>query len=790
MEEKATIILRSNHIFTAIDDEPVSGAVVIGGDRILAVTGDDEGAAYAGDETQIIDLGDQLVCPGFVDNHVFFTGHVWSHIGADLSAAATKAEAVDLLKAYSETIPADRTVLGHGLSADVLEEEADTDALMAVFGARPVIGFTEDRGGCIMNQAARDKFGFTEEEVYAEVCYKVFDEYLRDIPFIKEEYRKFSELLASRGVTAIKEIGFDRYSGFTSVLKELDDNKELMHRVYLVSQPVGFPMDYEYGETCRETLTSDFISWMGFNVMVDGEIDAHNADLIDEYKDLPGSHGEQPVDYEQIEKDVLEADRRGMRVALHAEGDAAVRRSVDIFETCRKVNGPRDARHAVTDLELCRPEELDRMASLGISTFNYVQIIDALGDSADFYGYDRVGEEGVKNYWCYARQFEKGVNMCCGTDMPLGTPDIPLSAYYAVNRTYRDGKPEGGINKECALTVAQILKAWSKNGQYANFREADLGTLEAGKKADIAVFDQNLFEMDPKDLSDAKVALTLCGGRIVYKAKKVAAIGDNCIDMYENLNRWYATGNAVDFAVNMKKLGIDTAVISTTGSDEFGENMVAELTKQGIDLSRFKVVEGQTAVSYMDLIGLDRTYLDYVEGVMADVQFTPEDIAFAASCDLVHSALWGNAHRYIKEIHENGARVCFDYATGYDPDDEDEELAKEVIAATEGYVDYPFISFDKRTEETDALLKHWVDDCGALIAVGTFGEDGSVAYDGERFYEYGIEKAELVNTIGAGDSYMAGFMNGVLNGLTIPECQALGAHVAAEVVSVFGPWVD
>jgi len=49
---------------------------------------------------------------------------------------------------------------------------------------------------------------------------------------------------------------------------------------------------------------------------------------------------------------------------------------------------------------------------------------------------------------------------------------------------------------------------------------------------------------------------------------KVAAIGDNCIDLYEKLDRFYATGNAVDFAVNMQKLGIDTAVISTTGNDE------------------------------------------------------------------------------------------------------------------------------------------------------------------------------------------------------------------------------
>ena len=261
---------------------------------------------------------------------------------------------------------------------------------------------------------------------------------------------------------------------------------------------------------------------------------------------------------------------------------------------------------------------------------------------------------------------------------------------------------------------------------------------------------------------------------------KVAAIGDNCIDLYEKLDRYYATGNAVDFAVNMQKLGIDTAVISTTGNDEYGKIMRKTLEEQGIDLSHFYTGDGATAISYMDLVGLERTYLEYEEGVMENVEFTQEDIDFAASCDLVHSAFWGNAHMHLKEIHEKGAKICFDYAT---------EWQDPMVEATIAYVDYPFFSFEKRTEETDAFLKSMVEK-GATIAVGTFGEEGSVAYDGKEFYAYGIIKAELVNTIGAGDSYMAGFMNGVLNGWDIPKCQEQGARVAAGVVSVFGPWVD
>lgn len=261
---------------------------------------------------------------------------------------------------------------------------------------------------------------------------------------------------------------------------------------------------------------------------------------------------------------------------------------------------------------------------------------------------------------------------------------------------------------------------------------------------------------------------------------KVAAIGDNCIDMYENLNKFYATGNAVDFAVNMKKLGIDTAVISTTGNDRYGEIMIEALESYGIDLSHFRVNEGATAISYMNLVGKERTYLDYIEGVMENVQFTQEDIDFAASCNLVHSAFWGNAHMHLKEIHDKGTKICFDYATEYqDP----------MVDATIPFVDYAFFSFDKRTSEVDAFLKDKVNK-GVMIAVATFGEEGSVAYDGVTYHTFGIFPAVLVNTIGAGDSFIAGFMNGILKGWEIRRCQEQGAKVAAGVVSTFGPWID
>lgn len=259
---------------------------------------------------------------------------------------------------------------------------------------------------------------------------------------------------------------------------------------------------------------------------------------------------------------------------------------------------------------------------------------------------------------------------------------------------------------------------------------------------------------------------------------KVACLGDNCVDLYKNLNRYYCTGNVVDFGVHMKRLGIDTSIITTTGSDCFGLQMKQELVAEGIDVSHLNKAEGLTAISYMDLIDNERTYGEYDEGVMENISFSEEDIKFACSHDLVHTALWGNADKHLKQIHESGTLISFDYADEHD---------NELVISTNPYVDYGFYSFEEDNAECREFLKERING-GMKVAVATFGDKGSLAYDGKEFISNGIVASKVVNTVGAGDSYIAGFMNGVLKGYSILDCMKQGAEVSSKVVSIFDPW--
>jgi fructoselysine 6-kinase len=260
---------------------------------------------------------------------------------------------------------------------------------------------------------------------------------------------------------------------------------------------------------------------------------------------------------------------------------------------------------------------------------------------------------------------------------------------------------------------------------------------------------------------------------------KVAAIGDNCLDVYPALGKSYPTGNAVDFAVNIRRLGASVAVISVTGDDYNGRLMRKTLAEEGIDLSHFYTGRGSTAITYMAMEGNDRVHGDYQEGVLETMRFSAADIAFAAAHDLVHSAFWGKADAELQAVKNDGALISFDYAT---------KLDDEMVERTLPFVDYAFFSY---AQGRDAYIEEylvWAVGRGAKVAVATSGAKGSLAYDGRDFHQFGIIEAAVVNTVGAGDAFIAGFIHAALAGLPTAECLRRGAAVAAKVITVFGPW--
>lgn len=259
---------------------------------------------------------------------------------------------------------------------------------------------------------------------------------------------------------------------------------------------------------------------------------------------------------------------------------------------------------------------------------------------------------------------------------------------------------------------------------------------------------------------------------------RVAAIGDNCIDVYPRLGVAYPTGNAVDFAVNMQRLGVPTAMVGITGSDANGRWILEALAQEGLDVSHLRPADGPTAIAYLDMDGHECLHVRYVEGVLGRARYTADQIAYAASHDLVHSTPWGHVDEHLPALRATGARISFDYSFKVDGPDVDRSLPR---------VDYAFFSMSGQEDAAEAVVRRAVA-AGPRLAVATLGPSGSVAWDGRHLHRAGIVPTTIVNTVGGGDSFIAGFVEATLRGGGVPEALAAGAATAAKVLGVFGPW--
>lgn len=509
MEKKADIILRSESIFTALDQKPFAGYVAILGDRICKAEKGAVPAELIGEDTKVIELGNRTLCPGFIDVHCFFSGYVVRFLGEDLSECISDHQAVEKLRSFSK----EGTVFGHELRVQIKKEDLD-----AAFPDRPVVAFMKGCETCCMNQKAIDEFDFTPDRCYPEAYVRLFPYILGNKEFIKPQFIDYMKMMNSKGITSIKEMSFDDCCGFTDVLAELEKEDKLSLRVNFMSQPVAKEINIEYGEAMREKFKGEKVSFSGYNQMTDGSVFEYCADLKKPYENTD-TCCRQKIDWEKLGEDTRKADEKGFRFSLHAQGDGAIAKTLDIYETCKRdAEGKMINRQAITDLEFSDPKDLERMGRMGVIAEIYPQI-QSIANRKDKTAMikEKIGEERGRYYWNRRKMADAGVVLSCGTDLPLLIDDIPESVYHAVGGYF----PEGGepFNKENTLTVNELLKAWTYGGAYNLGKEDLLGTIEVNKKADLAVLNGNIFETPIEEVRDLKVCLTLCDGKVVYKGE-------------------------------------------------------------------------------------------------------------------------------------------------------------------------------------------------------------------------------------------------------------------------------
>lgn len=394
-------------------------------------------------------------------------------------------------------------------------EDAGLQALVEEL-PKPVILFTPGHGTFVMNHAA-GKYRVMPDKTFSEALAGIMPVYLRDRAFTDRELEKYMQMLNARGITSVKEMTFDQSNGLKEVFADFEEKEKLTLRISFMSQPVEREADIDYGVEMTEKFHSDFVSFSGFNQMTDGLIVCGEGDLLKPYEGSDLTCGK-TIDYENLERQVLEADRNGLRFTLHSEGDGAFHRILDIYGKCQKDgNGKLLHRHGITDLELTTPEDRKRMADLGVYGEVYVQML--MTDTALNWKTDVTGKVGARflEYLNLRALQDAGVTLAAATDLPFMIPNVPESIYHGCLNYAEDGTEK--VNPQNALTLPEMLKAWTIGAQYGLGKEDILGTLEEGKLADIAVFDRNLFSLKEEEILKAQIQMTIVNGKITYQRR-------------------------------------------------------------------------------------------------------------------------------------------------------------------------------------------------------------------------------------------------------------------------------
>lgn len=535
----ADMIIKGNAIFDSVSDKPFAGFVAVKGNRIAAVGKEmDSISQYAGADTKIIDAGDRLVMPGFHDSHTHLILAGMYKTYPNLGSARSEEEAAAMLKDYYDSHPGDGWVYGFNWYHVFWDKKElpRKETLDRYFPDRPVFLINAEAHGAWVNSLALEIAGVTADtpdpfggEIARDengeptgFLYESAIEYVaaHALIFTEEQektfLRKYMADAAELGITGVVDVQpyFGKDLGSLEVYTGMESDGELTVRITAAANLLG-DLD-EALENSRKYCTEKVRANM-LKQFVDGVITTHTALLLEDYTDAPGNRGTQLSELEKIDAAVQEGHKRGLWIKIHAIGDRAIRFTIDSYEKAIKTYGANGCRHAIEHVEMVTDSDIERFGQLGLIPSVQPEHVGLMPTWEGEEYRVNIGEERAGRTWPFRSLLESAGVLAIGSDCPVVDNNPFYAIHRGITRLHDDGLPEGGWNPTQKLTVADILRGYTLGSAYGIGREDELGTLEEGKFADIAIIDRNLFEAEPEDIRSANVDMTIMDGEVIFE---------------------------------------------------------------------------------------------------------------------------------------------------------------------------------------------------------------------------------------------------------------------------------
>lgn len=544
-------LLKSKAIFDGTDVEPFAGAILISESKILSVFREGEPVEKIAGEHEILDFGNQLIMPGFIDAHTHFSWGATAastHMCTEIEASTSEEECAQMIRQFAKSHPEEKRILGIGwFPANWNAAPLPTkETLDNVVDDRPVYLVSADAHSAWLNTKALEECGYTRDSAvsFGEICKgkdgepngmllelealaPVITKMISfDRAIAREMYEGVLKELAMNGITALSdmtahELSEDVYD-FFHLMAELDGENKLTARLHVYSnlrRSQSFDLEHEM----TAQFSSEKMRFTGLKQFIDGVTSTYTGYLIAPYQDKPDCCGYANYEKDVYQKAVNRANEEGFGVRLHCIGDKAVRWGLDIFEAANDVTGNKGnkagLRNAIEHIESMHPDDIPRFAELGVtaSIQPYHLTLDANEKIA------RIGKERCKYEWPTKSLLDAGAKVVFGTDFPVIGFNPFHNIYSAITRCDDKGFPTG-VNPDETITLAQALRAYTSESAGVYGRQEEIGTIEEGKFADLIVVNHNLFEASPEQIRDSEVVMTIFDGKIIYQNSKSSVV--------------------------------------------------------------------------------------------------------------------------------------------------------------------------------------------------------------------------------------------------------------------------
>lgn len=538
MSGQADLVLTNGRIWKGLG-LGFAEALACAGGKVLATGTSRDIEALAGPETRVIDLGGRLATPGLNDAHMHLHMYGLGMAEVDLrpKSAPDLAALLGALKARAANTPKGEWVTGRGYDHFKLDtgrhpyrEELDeacpdhpvyivrTCGHLAVANsaALRLAGITEatpsPEGGLIERQNGRltGLLAETGREPVTAVLPRLTVETLVDA------IERGGRDLLSYGITSCMEAAIGIREGWPEMEAYLAAKKQgrLPLRVY------GCIMGDKTRSILEQATGAGMITGSGdemfrhgpVKIFTDGSAGGRTAAMTRPY--IGGDPDDRGLlcipDQAELTGMVMAAHRAGYQMAIHAIGDAAIDQVLEAYEAALTDMPAPDRRHRIEHCGWLRPDQMQRMKEMHVIPVPQPSFLYWFGDLyCTVAEQDRVEASHPMRTW-----IEAGLHPSASTDCPVTEVDPMPVIYNMVTRKTSKGTVLG---PEHRLSMEEALHAYTAASAYASHEEKIKGLLEPGMLGDIAVWERDLFTIDPEQITATRCDATILGGRVVHE---------------------------------------------------------------------------------------------------------------------------------------------------------------------------------------------------------------------------------------------------------------------------------